>query len=269
MINRASPGPIGPSPSHFSINLARSKYWYDLSEGYFDVSIQPLIDYWGFGKDRRGVLSVDSVQVTSLQRWVGLDKWYDDSGVVYKQDERQQLVFDAIAKGYAVDVIATWLEARGVRDYLVDIGGEAKAKGLNASQTRWKLGINIPSYTADMTDVLLAIEVADFAVASSGNYRNYHEMGDKKYGHTIDPTTGYPYQDSLLAITVIAQHCIDADAVATACMAMGYAKASTFISSLSQVEACAIVASSNGTLDTKFTDGFIQYVASEQSTEDL
>ena len=247
---------------HLAFNLDRSLHWYNATHGYMDISVMPLVNYWGFGYEgKRGINRIDSAAVDSINRYVRLNKWdFSVSGIIKKRYDEQQLDMSALAKGYAVDYIAHILETLGSENYLVDIGGEVKAKGINASGTVWSLGINTPYIEADVTDYQVVVRLEDKAMASSGNYRNYHKIQDGVYGHTIDPITGYPYQDSLLGVSIITDECIDADAIATACMAMGYTKAATFITNQPDVAACFLVGSADGALNLKLANGFIRYL---------
>ncbi len=262
-INQASVAEaIAIDDDHLRFNLERAQYWYAATDGYMDISVMPLVNYWGFGyKKKKAVQHVDSSTIEKIMRHVGLNKWEISNDQIIKgYGQDQELDMSALAKGYAVDYVAHILETFGSEDYLVDIGGEAKAKGVNAKGHTWTLGISTPSPDAAMSDVELIIKLDNKSMASSGNYRNFHRVGDSIYGHTMDPTTGYPYQDSLLAVSILTDMCVDADAIATACMAMGYAKAATFIADLPDVSACFLVGSSEGTINTTFANGFIRYV---------
>jgi len=254
--------PFGIDDKHLSYNLDRAQHWYEETGGYMDISVMPLVNYWGFGyHKKKAVRDIDSSAVDKIRRLVGLNKWdLTNNAVTKNYNQAQELDMSALAKGYAVDYVAHILETFGSENYLVDIGGEAVAKGVNAKGNIWTLGISTPSPDADIRDVELIIQLEDQAMASSGNYRNFHRVGDHIYGHTMDPTTGYPYQDSLLGVSIITDMCIDADAIATACMAMGYAKAATFIASQPDVSACFLVGSSDGTINTRLANGFIRYI---------
>ncbi len=248
-------------PKHFDVNLKSAQHWYEQSQGYLDVSIMPLVNYWGFGyQEKRAVSVVDSMFVDSVFQFIGLDKWSISDHALSKSSKEQQLDFSALAKGYAVDQVGKLLLSKGCTDFLIDIGGEYVAKGVNAKGSLWSIGLSTPSADAKPIDVELAIMLDNQALASSGNYRNYHEANGKKYGHTLDPKTGYPYQDELLGVTIIADQCIDADAIATACMAMGYRKAVTFIDQLPEVAACFLIGDDDGTITSKFANGFIRSV---------
>ena len=261
-INASKAGtPFDDYPEHFDVNLRSAQNWYEQSEGYLDVSIMPLVNHWGFGyHEKRAVTEVDSTYVEGIFRYIGLNKWKIDKDGLSKTYDEQQLDFSALAKGYAVDQVGELLVSKGCSDFLIDVGGEYVAKGLNAKGAVWTIGLSTPSPDAKPTDVELAIKLDNQALASSGNYRNYHEVDGKKYGHTLDPKTGYPYQDELLGVTIITDQCIDADAIATACMAMGYRKAVTFIDQLPDVSACFLIGDDKGTITSKFANGFIRSV---------
>lgn len=260
-VNQAPKGIIGDFTPHFKKNLLRSQYWYEQSDGYLDVSVLPLINYWGFGpKEFVAPSAEDEKKVNELLATTGLDKWGISDSVLIKNDDRQSLDFSSLAKGYGVDQVGALLKASGCTDYHVDIGGEQVMIGNSPRKRPWTIGINTPRVGAALNEAQLLLRFTGKALASSGNYRNYQVVDGRKYGHTLNPKTGYPYQDELLQVTVIADECIDADAIATACMAMGYIKATNFIKNLDGVAASFFVGEENGTIDIKYSDGFIQYV---------
>ena len=262
LINSSVDGIVSELPQQFWINLKCCIKWYELSNGYFDPSVMPLVNYWGFGyTPKRSVQEIDSLKVDSIMAFVGLDQWKVNiqKKQVSKQDKRQQLDFSALAKGYAVDVIADLLESKEIFDYLVDIGGEMRANGKNPKGNIWMVGINEPYPQANLQDVSGLIILDNIALATSGNYRNYHDVNGSKYGHTISPKTGYPFQDRLLSVSVVTEKCMDADAIATACMAMGLDKARTFIETLDLVDACFLAGREDGTIETIYSNGFIRH----------
>ena len=261
-VNRAPGGTRFDSlPPHFAANFQVADFWSGLSSGYFDPGVMALTNYWGFGyTPKRPVTEVDSLVIDSLKQFTGMAKWVIDTAGIIKQFDQQQLDFGALAKGYAVDQVAALLKDLGSQNFLVDIGGELVAKGINDKGNVWVIGISTPREDAPMNDVQLLIQLDDMALATSGNYRNYHVVDDRKYGHTLNPITGFPYQDELLSVTIISDECIDADAIATACMAMGYAKAITFMDLIPKISACFLVGEEDGTIQKKYINGFIQYV---------
>ena len=139
------------------------------------------------------------------------------------------LDFNAIAQGYTVDVLADFFESNGIENYLIEWGGEIKARGKNHDEQWWKIGIDKPVENIDEREIEAVIELKNMALATSGSYRKFYEKDGIKYSHTIDPKTGYPVQHSLLSATVLANDCMTADAYATAFMVMGMEKARVFL----------------------------------------
>lgn len=247
-------------------NVERAAYWNKETSGYFDPSVMPLVNHWGFGYEGRAAATLlDSVVIDSILQFVGFSNWELNMAnkSLTKSDARQQLDLSAIAKGYGVDEIARYLEEKGIVNYLIDIGGEMRGSGINAQNVPWSVGINTPTIQSSPQQIMSIIRLEDRAIASSGNYRNYHKTSEGVYGHTINPLSGYPYQDKLLAVSILADNCMDADAIATSCMAMGYDKAVAFVKNLENIEACFYSGSNTDTITTTFTDGFIQYVVKQ------
>lgn len=171
--------------------------------------------------------------------------------------------FSAVAKGYSVDVVAQLLDRKGIKSYMVDIGGEVVVKGKNPSKGLWRIGINKPvdDSLAVNQDLQTILEISDLGLATSGNYRNYYYKDGKKYAHTIDPRTGYPVQHSILSSTVIAKDCMTADALATAFMVMGLEEAEAFCKANPEIDAYFIYSGENGEFNTFYTEGMKKYIA--------
>ncbi len=262
-INQSETGSVPEvSNGHFWPNMSRAQYWYQNSKGYLDVSIMPMINYWGFGyTPKKAITKQDEQKMDSLMQFVGLDKWNISvsNKTIIKNYQGQQLDFSSLAKGYAVDQLGFLLSKLDIDNYLIDIGGELIGHGVNRKGSAWIIGINRPTSTAALDDAISLLKIDNVALASSGNYRNFYEVDGQKYGHTIDPFSGHPFQDQLLQISVISTTCMDADAIATACMAMGYDKAATFIDQLDNVSACFFVGQPDGNIEIKYTNGFIRY----------
>ena len=188
----------------------------DDTSGDFDITVAPLVNAWGFG-----------FKNGSLKNIIGYKKVRLEGRKVVKKDKRLMLDCSSIAKGYGSDVVARFLQKRGVKNYMVEIGGEIVTKGISQKRVPWKIGVTRPvddslSVSKELQSV---INVTDKAMATSGNYRNFYYKNGKKYAHTIDPHTGYPVQHNILSATVIADNCATADAYATAFMVMGLEKA--------------------------------------------
>ena len=195
------------------------------TNGAFDITVAPLVNAWGFGF-KSGDMPTQAA-VDSIRQFIGFKKIELKDGHIKKTDPRIMLDCSAIAKGYGCDVVAAYLEKKGIINYMVMIGGEVVTKGINPTRLPWRIGVTKP------TDDTLGIEqetqtvlnVTDKAMATSGNYRNFYYKGGKKYAHTIDPATGRPVQHSLLSATVLAKDCATADAYATSFMVMGMERA--------------------------------------------
>lgn len=206
----------------FCLNLARSVT--ERSGGYYDVTVAPLVEAYGFaGKDRTKRVNVDS-----LMQFVGIEKLSVENGRLHKSDFRVRIDFNSIAKGYVVDMAAEELEKMGCEEYLVDIGGEVRCRGRNPKGGAWRVGIETP-FDGNQTmgeSIQQIISLTDCSMATSGNYRRFY-LDDKgnKVAHTIDPRTGLSAVTDLLSATVIAPTCAEADAYGTMFMAMGTQRA--------------------------------------------
>jgi len=196
---------------------------YALSEGAFDITVAPLVNYWGFGVKGKSQESRKSQEVDSILAFVGFDKVKLAEHKVVKSDPRIQIDGGAVAKGQACDMVANLLRERGCENYLVDIGGEVVAHGVNAKGEPWHVGITKPNINNEgvQEELQEILVVSDICMATSGNYRNYYYDGSERRSHTIDPRTGYPVQHSVLSATVCSSSCMRADALATACMVLG------------------------------------------------
>jgi thiamine biosynthesis lipoprotein len=183
------------------------------------------VNAWGFGF--KNGKRPDRHQVDSLLQMVGYKKVKLRDGKVVKDDPRIMLDCSAIAKGFGTQVAADFLRHRGVKNFMVEIGGEIVTSGVNDNRLPWRIGVTKPvddslSVSQEMQTVL---NVTDKAMATSGNYRNFYYEGGRKFAHTIDPKTGYPVQHSILSATVLADDCATADAYATSFMVMGLERA--------------------------------------------
>lgn len=217
------------------------------TNGAFDITVAPLVNAWGFGFEKKD--SVNSDQIRSLLQSVGYRKVsLSQSGRVMKQNPDTKLDCSAIAKGYGCDVVAGLFDELGIKNYLIEIGGEIVAKGENAKQQKWSIGINRPVDDSLMVNnkVAAVLELTDCGLATSGNYRRFYYKNGKRYAHTIDPRTGYPVQHTLLSSTVIAKNCATADAYATAFMVLGIDSAKIVLANHPELEAYFIYSDSKG-----------------------
>lgn len=223
------------------------------TDGAFDITVAPLVNAWGFGFKQ--AITLDSAVVDSLRSFVDYRKVAYVNGSIVKQDARMMLDCSAIAKGFGSDMVARFLERKGIKNYMVEIGGEIAIKGTNDKHEDWKIGIAKPidDSLAQNNELQTIISLTDAGVATSGNYRNFYYKDGKKFAHTIDPATGYPVQHSLLSSTVIAPTCAQADALATAFMVMGLDKALEYCKQHPQIEGYFIYSDEQGKLKTAHT----------------
>lgn len=223
------------------------------TNGAFDITVAPLVNAWGFGFQNTDSISKNAID--SMLQFVGFDKIWIENGQIKKTDPRTILDCSAIAKGYGTDVVARYLERKGIQNYMVEIGGEIVVKGVSPSKKRWRIGVNKP--TDDSTnmnnEIQTILNISNIAMATSGNYRNFYYKDGKKYAHTIDPKTGYPVQHSILSSTVLAKDCATADAYATAFMVLGLEKAKQILSQHPEIQAYFIYADEQGKNKTYFT----------------
>lgn len=223
----------GPVDHHLTKVYEMSVKVNKTSDGLFDPTLSPLIEAWGFGENH--IPTADTAFVKSLLPSVGIDMTRIENGILYKSTPQMSFNFSAIAKGYGVDVAAQALMDKGCHDLMLEIGGEIVCRGHNPEGKKWKILIETPDeeylkkvFKNEKTPSFnerLIVELNDEALATSGNYRNYHSDSGQTYGHTISAKTGYPIKTDILSASVIAPTCIEADALATACMLMGSSEA--------------------------------------------
>jgi len=206
------------------------------TDGSFDFTVGALVNLWGFGTTSQKEVTHDEIE--KALKTVGYKKIRIEENRIIKENSDTQLNFNAIAKGYCVDLVAEFLISKGLENFLVDIGGELRIQGRRAPNKKWRVGIQKP--TENKEDAIATeeiMELYDISVATSGNYRNYIENNGKRFGHTINPYSGYPEMNNLLSSTVLASSCALADAYATAFMVMGKENAEAFVSQSNIIEA--------------------------------
>lgn len=215
----------------------KSKEVFEQSGGAFDPTVSPLINLWGFGFKKRA--DVTPERVDSLLPLVGMDKIVLKNGRITKADPRMTLDFSAIAKGFSSDVIGALLQKNGVKNYMVEVGGEVVTSGLNSKGLSWHIGINLPEDTAQVNSFQYkeVVCLSGKAMATSGNYRNFYYKDGKRIAHTIDPKSGYPIEHSLLSASVVADDCMTADAFATVFMVLGLERSLQLANGLPYIDA--------------------------------
>ena len=232
--------------------LQKARQVSEATGGAFDITVMPLVNAWGFGF-KNGKLPVPDREVDSLRALVGYRRLeLTTDSVLHKEDARISIDCGAIAKGYGVDRVARLLRDRGVRNFMVEIGGEVVTKGRNPQTARpWQIGVSRPDETRQGEgEVQTVLSLENAALATSGNYHNFYIRDGRKYAHTIDPRTGRPVQHSLLSATVMAHDCATADAYATAFMVMGLDSAMQVVKGTKGLKAYFIYADGQGRLKT-------------------
>lgn len=230
------------------------------THGAFDITVAPLVNAWGFGF--KNATQIDSLTIDSIRQFVGIDKVRMENGKVIKDDPRLMLDCSAIAKGFGVDCVARLFDRKGIKNYMIDIGGELVMKGENAQMNTWRIGINKPidDSLAVNQELQTILEISNAGMATSGNYRNFYYKDGKKYAHTIDPRTGYPVQHNILSSTVVAKDCATADAYATSFMVLGLDSAKAVCNAHPELDAYFIYSKDNGETGVYFTEGMKKYL---------
>lgn len=241
---------------HFIKVFDASKTINKATNGIFDPTIGILVNAWDFGPEGK-VENLDSLKIQELMQSVGLDKVERQGRQLIKSNPKTYLDFNAIAKGYAVDVIGEFLEDQGISNYLVEIGGEIRAKGMNIDkQQAWKVGVEDPNFDGSQS-IFKAIQFKEGAMATSGTYRKFKiDDNGNRYAHIIDPKTGYPSKTNLLSISVIASDCMTADAYATAFKAMGVERVKIFLMAHPELKVFLIFENDQNELETMSLNGF-------------
>jgi len=241
--------------AHFIKVLEAAQEIYTQTKGAFDPTIGVLVNAWDFGPDQK-TERLDSLKIDSLMQFVGLSKVNRVNNSILKP-KGTFLDFNAIAKGYAVDVIAEFLECQYTENYLVEIGGEIRAKGVNIEkQSTWKVGLENPNFEGEQS-ILKSITLQDEAMATSGTYRKFKiDAQGNRYSHIIDAKTGYPSKTNLLSISVITKDCMIADAYATAFQAMGIDNVKGFLKDHPELKVFLIFENDTNELETLSLNGF-------------
>ncbi len=246
--------------SFFTEVFAKSVLVSQMTGGAFDITVGPLVKSWGFGPDSHKNFSVSKLD--SLMKLVGMDKISLENGHLKKSDPGIYLDVNAIAQGYSVDVVTGFFDRLGIKNYLVEIGGEVRARGTKGGAL-WRIGIDKPTdNNMSPGETLEAIiRISNQALATSGNYRKFYVENGVKYSHTIDPRTGYPAKNTLLSATIIADDCTMADGIATACMVMGKDGAIDFINKNKQFLAYLVYSDEHGNFKTWISKNLLEYIS--------
>lgn len=211
--------------SDFLRVLGLAKQVYRTSEKAFDPTINPLVRLWGFGPDKKPTVVPSQSTLKTLLSRLGFDKIKFDQKelLVSKELPNLTLDFSAIAKGDAADQVAEMLQSFGIKNYMIEVGGEVLTGGSKAGGAPWVIGVEIPSDNV-FRKAAHAVKLGDLALATSGDYRNYFEIDGKRLSHIISPVTGRPIEHDMASVSVLSQSCALADAYATAFMVLGRKK---------------------------------------------
>lgn len=237
--------------------LATAARVSNLTDGAFDVTIGPVVNLWGFGPEARPDEVPEESKLQAKLDATGYENIeLRPDPPALRARKPQYIDLSAIAKGYAVDAVARYLDNAGVEAYLVEIGGEVRVNGRKPNGDAWRLAIEEP--VSERRQINRVVALDSQAMATSGDYRNYYESDGRRYSHTIDPETGKPIRHNLASVTVIADNCMLADALATGFNVMGYERAQA-LATRENVAAYFIVRSDNG-FEVHYTPAFTAYV---------
>lgn len=244
--------------AYFEEVFTKSAKIYSETQGDFDPTVGILVNAWGFGPENE-LAQLDSLKVDSLLNYVGFDKIKLENHKIIKQHPSIYLDFNAIGKGYLVDLVGRLFEKNNIQNYMIEIGGEIRARGVNQDGVAWKIAIENPNEDGSRSFATV-IQLDNESIATSGNYRKYRTTPDgKKYVHTINTKTGYATESNLLSASIIAKtDCADVDGYATACMAMGLEKTKAFLEAHPELKAFLIYIDSNGQHATYTSPNFNQ-----------
>ncbi len=242
---------------HFLFIIKKSISTFQETNGSFDITVQPLVQAWGFGVEKNNGLP-DSSTIRVLRSCTGSNLLHIIEQKIFKKKPCVKIDLNGIAQGYSVDVIAEFIEKNGIHNYIVELGGEIRVKGRKLpGNEKMKIGIESPDIDElDMGTIKKIITIDNGAITTSGTYRRSHETEGKRITHLIDPKTGYPVNNDLLSVTVYAKDAITADAMDNALMVMGLQKAMEYIDNNSELAAYFIYRSDNGSVKDTMSRSF-------------
>lgn len=253
LVSRLNSSSSVDADKHLITVYKASKAINELSKGNFDPTVSPLIDAWGFGIGHK--VSADTVAIDSIINFIGIRKTGLKDGKIYKEDIRTRFNFSAIAKGYGCDVLGEMFQRNGVSNFMIEIGGEVVLSGQSPSGTLWHIAVDAPFEGKEPgTESSIILALTNTGIATSGNYRNFREENGHKIAHTISPVTGRPIISEILSASIIAPTCMEADGLATACMAVSPSEAKELINN-AKVEGLLIFQDS-----VWMSPGFTKYV---------
>lgn len=251
--------------TYFTVCFNKAKEVWKNTEGAFDPTVYPLVNAWGFGPGKKQ--KIEKTKIDSMLKFVGFQLISLKGNQIIKKDARVALDFNAFAQGYSVDVVSDFLNSKGLKSYVVEIGGEVYAKGKLPNGENWTVGIEKPIDNKESENPLKAIvKLENLAVATSGNYRRYVIEDGVKYAHHLDPKTGYPTKNNLLSASLFSKQCIAADANATGVLVMGLEKAKVFLQQHPELQAYLIYSDEKGNYQVYETPGLKDLLTEEDAT---
>lgn len=235
-----------------------AKMIYEETGGAWDGTVKPLVDLWGFGKSENRHTIPEKSRIAALLSNIGFNNIEIFAGhYLAKKNTTITLDLASIAKGYGVDQVAALIRANGIHNFLVEIGGEVFAAGFRKDGKEWRIGINKPQKNAPIDQVYKVLNLQDKGFATSGDYRNYFEVNQKRFSHVIDPRNGYPVDNGVVSVSIIANTCTFADGLATAVMVLGHKKGIDLVNRLDNAECFIVVNREDGALIDHYSKGFI------------
>jgi FAD:protein FMN transferase len=250
---------------HFARVIDKSMQIYRETGGFFDMTVYPLVQAWGFGAKAADTMP-DSAAIRELLGCVGSDKLRVSGRRLLKTNPCVQVDVNGIAQGYSVDVVAGFLEAHGIANYMVEVGGEIRTKGRKVpGNASFKIGIETPSLTeSDAPVIREVISIGDRAVTTSGSYRKFRDSGGMRLSHIIDPKTGFPVQREIISATVVAPDAITADGFDNALLAAGVDGAFEILRVQPEIEAYLIYRKPDGSVADTCSVGFGKYLTADR-----
>ncbi|MFB5946970.1 FAD:protein FMN transferase [Albibacterium profundi] len=246
----------GKLDAHFSNVLQKAFLISKDTKGIFDITVEPLLDAWGFSAVRRDSLPTKE-KIDSLLPFVGMGKLKLEGNRLVKKQAAVQINVNGIAQGYTVDVLADFLKEHGIRNFFIELGGEIRAEGRKPDNSQFMIGIEGPLEKGiSKVGIKHRIYLENMAVTTSGGYNQFVREDDKQYIHILNPTTGFPIESDILSITVLAKDAITADGYDNALMAMGMNEALRFLRNRPFIDAYIVYRTSDGIVQDTMTKGF-------------
>jgi len=230
---------------------------YKLTDGAWDGTVKPLVNLWGFGSSERRKRIPKREEINRFLTDIGFDHIeISENSYIQKRKASISLDFASIAKGYAVDQLAKLIQKNGSDNFLVEIGGEVFASGFRKDGQNWRVGINSPQKDAPLDQVYKVVTLHDKSLATSGDYRIFFEIDNKRFSHVIDPRTGYPVSNGIVSVSIVADTCTFADGLATAIMVLGHEKGLELVERLNNVECLIVAQKKDGPFTDYYSNGF-------------